>query len=189
MAKRQTDTFDYSEFKDGPGDNLLARLSGLALDQKRAEAEVARLEEELKTAQARLRDIAEHQLPALMDEAEMSEFTTKDGIKISVKEVIRGSIPASNASKAFAWLEEHGHDNLIKREFKIEFGKDEEAWAKKFARDLAKRKRPLKVQLKRTVNPRTLQAFVREQLEEGVDIPLNLFGVFRQRFSKIDFKD
>lgn len=180
---------DYSDFKDGPGDNLLARLSGLALDQKEAEAEVARLEEALKAAQARLRDIAEHQLPALMDEAEMKVCQTRDGITIKIVEKIRGSIPAATAPKAFAWLEEHGHGNLIKREVKVEFGKGEEAWAKKFMADLAKRKRPLKVDLKRGVHPSTLASFVTEQLQEGVDIPLETFGVFRQRSAKIEFKD
>lgn len=180
---------DYSDFKDGPGDNLLARLSGLALDQKQAEAEVERLAEELKQAQNKLRDISEHQLPALMDEAEMKVCQTRDGITIKVVEKIRGSIPAPTAAKAFAWLEEHGHGNLIKREVKIEFGRDEEAWAKKFMADLAKRKKPLKHELKRGVHPSTLASFVTEQLQEGVDIPLETFGVFRQRSTKIEFKD
>lgn len=180
---------DYSEFKDGPGDNVLARISGLALDQKEAEAEVARCEEALKKAQEKLRDIAEHQLPALMDEAEVKECTTKDGIKVKIVEKIRGSIPAATAEKAFAWLEEHNHGKLIKREFKIEFSKGDEAWAKKFEADLRKRKKPLKFDIKRGVHPSTLASFVTEQLQEGVDIPLDTFGVFRQRSAKIDFKD
>lgn len=180
---------DYSDFKDGPGDNVLARISGLALDQKEAEAEVARCEEALKKAQEKLRDIAEHQLPALMDEAEVKECVTKDGIKVKIVEKIRGSIPATTAEKAFAWLEDKGFGKLIKREFKIEFGKGDEAWAKKFEADLRKRKKPLKFDIKRGVHPSTLASFVTEQLQEGVDIPLDTFGVYRQRSSKIDFKD
>lgn len=179
-------SFDYSDHKDGPGDNLLAQLSGLALDQKRAEAEVARLEEALRKAKETLKDISEHRMPALMDEAEMSEFKTKDGIKIKIKETIRASIKDENAAKAFAWLEEHEHGNLIKREFKIEFGKDEESWAKRFQSDLAKRKKPLKHTLKRSVHPQTLSAFITEQLREGVDVPLATFGAFRQRASEIN---
>lgn len=184
-----TETYDYSEFKDGPGDNVLAQLSAMAMEQKQAEAEVARLEEELKKAQAKLKDLSEHKIPELMDAAEVKEFTTKDGIKIKIVEKIRGSIPEANAPKAFAWLEEHGHDNLIKREFKIEFGKNEEAWARKFEADLKKRKRPLKVRLKRAVHPSTLASFINEQLENGVDFPMDTFGVYRQRFSKIEFKE
>jgi len=190
MAKKSAAAVpDYSDYKVEPGANVLATLSQLADEQKQAEAEVARLEEELRSAQAKLRDLAEHRLPNLMNECGMREFTTKDGIKIKVVEKIRGSIPEAHATRAFAWLEEHGHDNLIKREFKIEFGKDEEGWAKKFQADLAKRKRPLKVQLKRAVHPSTLASFVNEQLADGVDFPMEMFGVHQQRSSKIEFKD
>ena len=179
-------TFDYSGFRDAPADNILARLSELAKKQLHAEAEVARLERALKEAQQALQDIKERQVPAVMDEAEMKDFTTRDGLKIKIQEKIRGSIPEATAEQAFAWLEQHKFDNLIKREFKIEFGKDEEAWAKKFMADLAKRKRPLKFQVKRGVHPSTLCAFIAEQLAQGTDIPLDVFGVYRQRTSKVD---
>ena len=183
-----TQEYDYSEFQSKVGDNLLARLSGLALDQKKAEAEVARLEEELKKAQANLRDIAEHQIPSLMEEVGMKEFITEEGVKIKVVEKIRGSIPEANAEKAFAWLEKMEYDNIVKREFKITFGKEEEDWARKFESDLKKRKKKLNFVVKRGIHPSTLASFVSELLKEGVDIPLDLFGVYRQRLSKIEYK-
>lgn len=179
---------DYSEFKDGPGDNILAQIASKAKEQVAAEAKVARLEEQLKEAQAELRMIAEQELPALMDAAEQVKLTTKDGIEIQVAEAIRANIPEANKDKAFSWLEDNNHGRLIKREFKIEFGKDEEAWANKFERDLAKRKKPLRVSRKKAVNPQTLSAFVREQLAEGVSLPMDLLGVFRQRFTKVKVK-
>ena len=165
--------------------NLMTRLGGLAADQAHAEARVARLESELKEAKEGLRVISEVQMPALMEEAGMEEFSTSDGVKIKIATTIRGSIPANTQQEAFAWLEEHGHERLIKREFKIDFGKDEEKWADKFERDLAQRKKPLNVKRKKAVNPQTLQAFVREQLEEGVNFPMSTFGVYRQTFSKV----
>lgn len=183
-----TDTPDYSEFREEPTGDLLQRISEAAAEQKKAELRVARLEEELAQAKEELKDVAEHRLPALMDEAEIEDFTTKDGIKIGVKEKIRGSIPAANRPQALKWLEDNGFENLIKREFKIQFNKDEESWARKFQADLAKRKKPLKVQVDRNVNPSTLQSFVKQRLEEGEEIPMKLFGVFRQRMSKIDTK-
>lgn len=179
---------DYREFKDGPGDNILAQISAVAQEQLEAEAKVARIEEDLRKAQAELRDIAENRLPALMDAAEQAKLTTKDGIEVQVSEKIRASIPEANKEKAFAWLEENNHGRLIKREFKIEFGKDEEAWANKFERDLARRKRQLRVARKKAVNPMTLASFVKEQLSEGVAVPLDLLGAFRQRFTKVKVK-
>jgi hypothetical protein len=184
--------YDYDEHKAearGAGDNILKQLSSLALDQKRAELEVAQAEEQLALAKAKLAHIAEHVIPELMDAAEMAEYTTKDGIKIKINEKVRGSIPKATEAQAFQWLLDNRHDDLIKREFKIQFGKNEEAWAKEFEQDLQNRKRPLAFDLKRTVHASTLASFVKSQLEAGVDFPMDLFGVYRQRTSVIDVKE
>lgn len=180
---------DYSEWRDTPGDNMMAAINAAALEQKKAELEVARLEEELKEAQRKLLDIQQHKLPELMDAAGMLKVRTQDGIEVTVREIIRGGIKTENAPRAIAWLEENGHGDLVKREFKINFNKDEEAWAKKFEADLRKRKKEVRMDVNRTVHASTLQSFVKNQLEEGVDMPLDLLGVFRQRITKIDFKD
>lgn len=180
---------DYSEFREGPGDNLLAQISETALQQKAAEAEVARLEDELKAANNKLRDIVERRMPELMDQAEMTMITTRDGIIVKIEERIRGSIPKNREGEAFKWLEDHEHDGLIKRQFTIEFGKDEEAWARKFEADLRKRKKPVNVKRKDSVHPSTLASFITERLQAGDDVPLETFGVFRQRSSKISFKE
>lgn len=182
-------TYDYTQYKAGPGDNLLAQISATALEQKEAEAEVARCEEALQKAQAKLKDIAEHRLPKLMDEAEQKKLTTKDGIIVDVTETIRGSIPEANFPKAKKWLEEQGDDKLIKRKFEIEFGKADVAWATKFENDLKKRKKPLKYKVKESVHPSTLASYVTEKLQKGVAIPLDTFGVFRQRKTKISFEE
>ncbi len=127
----------------GPGDNILKALASLALDQKRKEAEVARIEEQLNVAKAELKQLAETDIPKLMDEAGMENYTTKDGIKIKINEKIRGSIPKATEAKAFEWLAEHGHGDLIKRLVSVQFNKDEEAWAAKFVRDMNQRKKKL----------------------------------------------
>lgn len=176
---------DYSAYKQGPGDNLLAQISGLALEQKEAEAEVERCAEELKAAQNKLKDISERQLPEMMDTAELTTCETKDGILVKIREKIRGSIPKGKERPAFEWLERHGHDKLIKRRVIIEFNREDQAWARKFAADCARRKRPLNAKTEETIHPSTLASFVTEQLQEGVDVPLATFGVFRQRLADI----
>lgn len=187
-AAPKPEAYDYSEFKEKPKDNVLGQLAGMAQEQKADEALVARLEEELAAAKEKLKTISEVTIPKFMDDCGMKDFTTKDGLRIDIVETIRGSIPKASETQAFSWLEDHNSGRLIKREFKIEFGKDEEAWAKKFQADLAKRKRPLKATVKRAVHPQTLAAYVREQLEAGVAIPLDVFGVYRQRASKVTVK-
>lgn len=181
-----SEAHDYSDFKENePVDSVLAKISALAVEQKKAEAEVARLEEELKKAQDKLRDISEFRLPALMDSIEMTDFTLRDGSKIKVDEKLRASIPSIHETAAFKWLEENRQGGLIKRQFLIDFNREQEEWAAKFAKELSERDDPLNFKCKRSVHPQTLAAFVREQLEEGVAIPLDIFGVFRQRVTKI----
>ena len=177
---------DYTGFKDYIGENnVLAELRNLSLDYKKAETELALKEEELKVAKENLRVIAEEKIPEIMDANGIPSFTTEDGAKISVEEKIRCSISGDRAPAALKWLEENDYGNIIKREFKIQFGKDEEAWAKEFEAELKQKDLALHTKTNRTVHNSTLQSFIRQQLEEGVDIPLELFGVFRQRIAKV----
>lgn len=190
MAERDP----YADFREDPDEvvqsnNLVHTLRSMAQEQVDAEALVASLEEQLSDAKERLRDIKEDRLPGIMDQIELENYSTKDGITIEVKENIRGSIPKATEDEAFKWLEDHNNENLIKRQFLIEFAKDQEKWANRFAADLRRRKRPLNTKVKRAVNPQSLQAFVKSQLSEGVDFPMKLFGVYRQRFSKVTVKD
>ena len=180
----QEQHFDYSEFEDSLGDlpeDRLERLRTLALRQIDAQRNldscVARVEEATKG----LNKIKLELLPELMDELKLEQFKTEEGFELKIATAIRASIPEANLEKACTWLEERNHGRLIKRTFNIEFGKDQESWANKFERDCAKRKRPLNLKRKKGVHPQTLSAFVRGQLEEGIDIPTDLFGIFRQR--------
>ncbi len=183
---------DYSEYLDDEpvGENLMARIEGLAQDQLSADTRVANLDDQLTEAKAVLRRICEVSLPLLLEEAglHLSTITTPSGITVKVSEAIRGSIPKGKEEPAFKWLEENNNGKLIKRTFAIEFGKEEEKWADKFERDCAQRKKPLNIKRKKGVHPQTLQSFVRQQLDAGKHIPMDVFGVYRQRFTKVSVK-
>lgn len=154
-----------------------------ALEQK-----VAQAEEALVLAQKNLQTVAGQEIPDLMDELGVSDFTTHSGIRVRIVEAIRASIPKERTEEAVAWLDDHNFHDLVKRKFTVQFGADEEAWANKFAADLARRKRQLAVAQDKTVHTSTLSAWVRSQLENGEDVPLDLFGVHRQRKARVDLK-
>ncbi len=183
---------DYGEFQDSEniGENLMARLEGLAREQLDAEALVETMELRLSEAKAALKAVKERKLPDLIEEAQLGEssIVTPNGIEIKLSTVIRGSIPKGNEAPAFQWLEDNNNGNLIKRLFVIDFGKGDEAWANKFERDLRQRKRPLNVKRSKGVHAGTLQSFVKKALEDGVNIPMDVFGVFRQKFAKVKVK-
>lgn len=179
-------SYDYSGFEDKatPVD-LLSRISALATDQLKAEAAVEEAEKALETRKAELRQIAEVLLPALMEEAQMADFTTASGLKVTVKENIRASIPAARQAEAFAWLQAHDHADLIKREVKLDFDRNQEDECDVIMKEVAAHHPDIRMDLKRSVNPMTLSSFVRERLEAGDVIPQDVFGVFRQKASKI----
>lgn len=181
-------TADYSEYNEPTSTDKLAELSALATKLAEAETVVVTKERELAAAQEVVREMSEKTIPEAMDALEMSTFTTRGGLSISIKEAIRASIKDEVKDRAIIWLDDHGYGALVKRKFTVAFGRDEEKWADKFARDLAQRKRQLKVDQDKSVHPKTLASFVKEQLEAGAEVPLDLFGVFRQRYAKIEVK-
>lgn len=161
----------------------LSQLRELAEQQAAAAAEVSRLEAELNKAREAYRDLAERQVPELMDQIGIPEFRTNSGLKIKIDETIRASIPKAKAPLAFAWLKANGHGSLIKRVVQVAFGKGEDERAEELRERLAGEEFP--VEDNASVHPSTLAAFVREKLRDGEEIPLDLFGVHRQRVSKI----
>ena len=182
----EEEAYDYGEFaeEDFSGTDL-ERLLKLMEQQLAVEAYVDVCKVRLDEAEKAFNKLKFFTVPDLMDKLGIAEHKTVDGKELKMSEVLRGSIPEANLPKALDWLDSNGHEKLIKRTITIDFGKGDEAWAKKFERDCAKRKKPLNLKRKRGVHPQTLQAFVRGQLEEGVDFPMDLFGVFRQRFAKV----
>lgn len=181
------DIHDYSDFKqevDQVGGNLMSALTGLVDDQEAAQEEVERLQALLDEAKKNLQRISEIEIPKLMDGID-GKLKLPDGREVTISEKIRASIASDKRPLAMKWLDDNNHGNLIKRRFIIEFGRDQEEWAKNFEQELAKSKSPLNVKQERNVHWQTLDAFVREKMENGDDLPLELFGVYRQRSSKI----
>lgn len=182
----QSDNEAYLEYMtDQASDGELSQLSNLASLQADVEAQMADLEAELNRARETHKDLSERQIPELMDNIGIEEFKTNTGLKISIAETIRASIPKAKAPLAFAWLREKGHAALIKRAISVSFGRGEEAAADEFAQKLTDE--AVEYGDKSAVHPSTLSAFVREQLAEGEEIPIDLFGVHRQRASKIKY--
>lgn len=177
--------FDYSEYVEQPtSDHALSQLSQLADKQAAADARVKQIEAQLEKAREEYRDISERKIPELMDELGMEEFKTKTGLKIKIKETIRASIPKAKQDAAFDWLRNHGYGGLVKRFVSVSFGKGEDEMAEEAFRELIQRYEG--VDDKSSVHPSTLKAFINERLAEGDEIPMDLFGVHRQRSAVID---
>lgn len=160
------------------GENILASITRLARELRQAQEDVKAQEEALKAAQARVQVLEEVTLPSAMDEAGQKKLTTVDGYELERDEVIRASISAANMPAAVMWLRNANHASVVKRELKLAFGKDEDQKAAE-AYD-ALREHGFTPDDKQSVHPQTLAALVRELLGEGVEVPMQLLGVYVQ---------
>lgn len=181
-----TNNNDYSAYV-GMGHNQpsdLPEITKLAQAQHVAQVKVKKLEAELKVAKEELRQIAEKRLPEAMDSVGITTYTTKEGVSVEISEKIRASLPVENRPKAFAWLEENGFGGMIKSEVIVNFGRSKIDDATKLVEEL--RAESHLANLERRVEPMTLTAFVKEQLTQGKELPLDIFGVFRQRIAEVE---
>lgn len=179
---------DFTEDDPGKEESELEKIAKLADRQEDAEKKVEDLTLELAKAQKALADIAEKQLPELMDSLGLDKVKTSSGLDVEIKSVMRASIPKEDKEKqgkAFGWLEDNGHEHLIKREITVLFGRGDTAWANKFEADMKKRKKPLVWDRKMTVHAKTLASFITSELEKGTEVPMPLFNAFPQKYSKI----
>lgn len=173
---------DYSDYEKRPqSSDAMAQLAQLATSQLKADADVAKAEDALKTAKEVFQEIAEIQIPELMDQLGVTAYTTTNGLKITVGEKVRASISAKSKNAAFQWLRDNGHAALIKREIKMLFGMGEDVTAKR-ALELLK---DLPVEDSSSVHAQTLGKFVGEMLSDGKPVPEELFNIHRQRFTKV----
>ena len=100
--------------------------------------------------------------------------------------MLRASIPVARRPEAHEWLTDQGHGDLIKRNVTVGFGREESEAAQALFDQLVGD--GLKVKDEQKVEPSTLKKFVKDQLEEGNAIPLDLFGAVQFRQAKITAK-
>mgnify|MGYP001252813121 CR=1 FL=1 len=168
-------------------DDALQEIAKLGADQVRLEDSVEDLENRLKEMKERLRNVSENLLPAAMASIGMASFKLAEGYSITVKEDIAANISKANQPKAFDWLREHEHGDLIKNEIKATLGRGEE----KIAQQLLAKMAEIGVQKfasKESIHPQTLKAFCKEQLESGAEFPPDLFSIFEIKKAKISRK-
>ena len=73
-------------------------------------------------------------------------------------------------------MRDNGHEDLIKNTITCDFGRGEDGNAKVLKETLTGS--GVSYTDKTAVHPQTLKAFVREQVESGQNLPLDLLGVY-----------
>ena len=138
--------------------------------------EVANMEEQLKKLKETERNLSEQSIPNLMREAGIKELKLDDGTAISVKPYYSASISKAKEKEAFEWMRQNGFGDLIKNKVELQFGKAQDELAKKLVEELKSKGHNVSQKMK--IEPMTLKAFIREQIEEGHEVPADLLGVY-----------
>lgn len=167
---------EIDDFFNLGDETKLGTVTALARSQLTLHEKVLASEAETKKLKEELRSIQEDLLPAAMTELGLNSVELKDGSKVSVKPFYGASINKENLDQAFDWLNSGGFGDLIKNVVTASFNRGEEKDAQSLAEELEGV--GLRVNTKKWVEPMTLKAFVREQVEEGKDLPQDLFNVF-----------
>lgn len=161
----------------------MAQLARALVD---ADAEIDRADQVLKDAKEAARVLREETIPSAMQEMGLEEVKLNTGQKISIKQEVYASIPAANKNQAYDWLNEHGFGGLIKVEVATQFAKGEQESAVTLLKTL--QNMGLQPTLDQNVHAQTLKAFLKEQLAQGTNIPLDLFGARPVWTAKISSK-
>lgn len=169
---------------DGPSRDQLERLTRLVLAQIELEDQIEAADKRLKQLQADHRKVSWEQIPDLLLEVGLSEVKLADGTKVVVKETLRVSTTGKYRDKINRWLEAGGHDDMIKDEVVVEFGKGEGEKASELVNDVRTYYSD-RVDRKRYVNPQSFAAFLRELLADNQDVPLDELGAHVQTITEL----
>src|SRR5210317_687035 len=168
-------------------DNELDTLSSLCKELLEQREIVNTLEEQLKTAKEKERQLSEKKIPNKMSELGYSNIGLRTGEKIEIKPFYATKIPKDRVDEAFQWLRDNGHGDLIKNNVSLTFGRSQDNEAKSLVDEL--KNKGYNVNQVEKVEPMTLKAFVTDELKKGVSVPSDLFGVYIANKTKITTKE
>ena len=161
-------------------------LSDEVLKLRSLEDEIKREEEALKSKQKEIDRISQDVIPTMLSEMGLTSLKLADGSSVDVKPFYSASISVKNREAAYKWLREQGLGDIIKNDVTVSFGRNEDNKAVDYA-NLAK-SQGFEPTQKLKVEPMTLKALVRERIEAGKQMPMDIFNVYVGNRTKLTKK-
>ena len=169
------DMFDEGEALDSINTETTKNLSSLVRKLRVVEQDVEDAETHLKALKQERQKLSTQMIPDLMDEMGV-ERVDVDGLTVTKKQIVAASIPVANRDEAFSWLRDRGLDDIIKNDVVCSFGRGQDNMAKDAMATLSER--GLSPSMKTHIHPMTLKAFIKDRVESGDEVDLDLFGAF-----------
>jgi len=171
-----TNLFETDSEAFAVADEQLVGIAALGKRAKQLEKELEEYELEFKKRKEQYRKMIEESIPEALTSLGMKSFKMDDGSSIEVKPFYNASISEARRAEAFEWLRENGFDDIIKNTVSVRFGRGEDELCARLLNLLSEKGYPADQAEK--IEPMTLKAFVREQVERGNEFPSELFGVY-----------
>jgi hypothetical protein len=143
-------------------------------------------EERISLLKHKARDLEERIIPEMMQEAGVSLLKLSDGSTVEVKPFYAAKIPESRVEEAFSWLRGKGFEDIIKNTVTASFNRGQDNQVSELIKVCEDH--GFNYSKKEKVEPMTLKAFVKEQVEGGKELPFDLFGVYIANKTKITTK-
>lgn len=160
-------------------------LSNLVRQLEQCVSDIDEAEMHLKKLKQEKHRLSTEAIPSLMDEMDVSRLDVGD-VTVALKPFVSASIPADRKEEAYQWLRDHGLDDIIKNDLVLSFGRGEDEAANHVMLDLEKK--GFHPESKTHIHAMTLKAFVRERVENGQPIDLDLFGAYVAKTADIKRK-
>ena len=154
---------------------LVGQVEGLDKDIETVERHLKKLKQERYKLQT-------DSIPALMDEMNTNRIDVGD-VSVTIKPFVSASIPKDRRDEAYQWLRDNGLDDIIKNDVVLSFGRGEDNQASDLMLDLEKK--GLHPESKTHIHAMTLKAFVKERVEQGKPIDLDMFGAYVAKTAEI----
>ena len=162
------------------------KLANKIKEMQAIQKDILQNEEYLKQRKKDLEQISGEAIPTMLTEMGLSSLKLADGSAVEVKPYYAANILVKNREAAYSWLRSNGLGDIIKNEITVSFGRNEDNKAAEYA-NLA-RGQGFQPTQKLKVEPMTLKALVRERIEAGKDMPMDIFNVFVGNRTKITRK-
>ncbi len=164
----------------------LTSLANQVKTLRTLEDQVKADEELLKNKKTELERISGEVIPTMLSEMGLSSLKLADGSAVDVKPYYAANISVKNREAAYNWLRSNNLGDIIKNDITVSFGRNEDNKAAEYA-NLAQSQGFQPTQ-KLKVEPMTLKALVRERIEKGVEMPMDIFNVFVGNRTKLTRK-
>lgn len=174
----------------------MARVVNLARDQVKMQREVDGFDDKLKAAKKKLAQNVNTDLPKAMRDAHLSGKVPlgNKGAYVELEEIVKASIPSARSDKVenaeernalgIAYMDDRAPD-MVDTIVTIRYPKGTEKELAKLLRDNQRRKKPLELELNRTVHSGQLSAWVRRELEAGRDVDREVLNVHTIDVAKV----